>query len=81
MKIKKPLILESGDGLRNGGEDEVAIFFAVLGEADAGGSRVSAAAKRAGDGVHIYATFRAETDPEATIPTKFKEAGNLKSLN
>ena len=81
MKIKKSLILESGDGLGNGGEDEVAVFFTVLGKADAGSSPVPAPAKRAGDGVHIHTTFRAETDPEATIPTKFKEAGNLKSLN
>ena len=43
MKIKKPLILESGDGLRNGGEDEVAVLFCVLGETGAGGSPVSAA--------------------------------------
>ena len=81
MRIKKSLILEGGYGLRNGGEDEVAVFFTVLRKADAGSSPVTAPTKRTGDGVHIHTTFRAETDPEATIPTEFKQASNFKSLN
>jgi len=57
MQIKKNSIFQGGDGLGNGGEDEVAVFFGVSSKADAGGSPVSSPAKRTGNGVHIHPTF------------------------
>jgi len=57
IKIRRNSIFQGGDGFRNGGEDEVAIFFAVLGEADTGGSPVTAPAEGTGDGVDIHTAF------------------------
>ena len=57
MKIKKPLILESGYGLGNGGKDEVAVFFAVLGKTDSGGGPMATATEGTGDGVYVDPAF------------------------
>jgi hypothetical protein len=59
MRIKKSLILEGGYGLRNGGEDEVAVFFAVLGKTDSGGGPMATATEGTGDGVYVDPAFRA----------------------
>jgi len=57
IKIRRNSIFQSGYGLGDGGEDEVAVFFAVLGEADTGGGAVAASSKGTGDGVDIHTAF------------------------
>ncbi len=72
MKIKKSLIFEGMDGLGDSGENEVAVFFTVLGEANPSGGPVSAPAKGAGDRVDIDPTLGSKADSQATFRTKFK---------
>ena len=59
MKIKKPLIFEGMDGLGDSGENEVAVFFAVLGKTDSGGGPMATATEGTGDGVYVDPAFRA----------------------
>ena len=53
MGAGKWLRLKGGDGFTDGIEDELAIFFGVLGEADPGSSFMATSAKGGGDSVYI----------------------------
>ena len=75
------LILERGNRMGDGGENEIAILFGIFGKANSSSGFMATATERGGDGVDVHFSFTPKTDTEPAVRYEFEERTYLNALN